>query len=55
MIELVHQLYLLEHVGAIGPMFVQLEHHHLTGGFVSDLKMEKMMCDQDHESLLSFA
>ena len=38
MVELVHELHLLEHVGPVRAVLVHLEHHHLPGGLVGDLK-----------------
>ena len=37
-IELVHELHLLEHVGPVRAVLVHLEHHHLPGGLVGHLK-----------------
>ena len=37
-VELVHELHLLEHVVPVRAVLVHLEHHHLPGGFVGHLK-----------------
>ena len=41
MAEPVHELHLLEHVAAVGAVLVHLQHHHLAGAAMRDLKIRE--------------